>query len=508
MPAGTTLNGSYGQPYFDSDGSTATAPAGVSAYAAPNGAISAGNDATITVEGKVSEDSQGYLNRGMWAATTGSGVNTGNNMYANAVDFGSGTTVVVSPTGQILTNGAPGAEAINPAGDNNTINNSGLIWVGNWDGQNTGSVAIWLQDDSESGYADNGPNYINNEATGIIGTTNGANGTAIGTEGMGTLDMVNKGTVDGGISLASGDDVLDLYTGSTITGKVDGAGGTNTLVLDGTGSETLEQGVAQITNFTMLDKEDSGTWTVDNALAAVDDSGNVLPLTVDVKGGTLALTDNNADFDGTMTIEKGGTLQLGDGGTTGSLSTAINNSGTVAFDHSNDITYTLPLSGSGAVAQIGTGQTSLSDNNTYTGGTTITGGALQGSVTAFGTGCITDNASLIVAQDTDGTLANTVSGTGTLTKQGTGIVTLLTNDTYTGATTIENGTLQLGNGGITGSIMNTAAIHDNANLTVDHSDAVTLSLPIDGTGGRRLYQTLATPGRPFTPWRLQGPFHP
>ena len=45
-----------------------------------------------------------------------------------------------------------------------------------------------------------------------------------------------------------------------------------------------------------------------------------------------------------------------------------------------------------------------------------------------------------------------VSGTGSLTQAGTGTPTLTGDNTYTGGTTISAGTLQLGNGGTTGSL--------------------------------------------------------
>ena len=45
-----------------------------------------------------------------------------------------------------------------------------------------------------------------------------------------------------------------------------------------------------------------------------------------------------------------------------------------------------------------------------------------------------------------------ISGTGTLTQAGTGTMTLTGANTYTGGTTISAGTLQIGNGGTTGTL--------------------------------------------------------
>ena len=50
-------------------------------------------------------------------------------------------------------------------------------------------------------------------------------------------------------------------------------------------------------------------------------------------------------------------------------------------------------------------------------------------------------------------MANAISGTGALTKAGAGTTTLTGANTYSGGTTISAGTLQVGNGGTTGSIV-------------------------------------------------------
>ncbi|GAG52878.1 unnamed protein product, partial [marine sediment metagenome] len=109
----------------------------------------------------------------------------------------------------------------------------------------------------------------------------------------------------------------------------------------------------------------------------------------------------------------------------------------------------------GTVEKTGAGTLILSAANTYIGGTTITGGTLQiGNAGTTGSipGDVLNNANLAFNRSDNITFGGDISGSGGLTKLGTNLLTLRGTNTYAGATNIQDGTLQIGDGGMVGSI--------------------------------------------------------
>jgi autotransporter-associated beta strand protein len=84
------------------------------------------------------------------------------------------------------------------------------------------------------------------------------------------------------------------------------------------------------------------------------------------------------------------------------------------------------------------------------------------------------------ATNSDSGFAGAITGTGGIIKTGTGKFTLNGINTYSGGTVISAGTLQLGFGGTTGSIVGN--VTDNANFAINRSDAFIFGGVISGTG--------------------------
>ncbi|WP_179215134.1 autotransporter-associated beta strand repeat-containing protein, partial [Achromobacter xylosoxidans] len=171
------------------------------------------------------------------------------------------------------------------------------------------------------------------------------------------------------------------------------------------------------------------------------------------------------------------------GGTTGAILGDVANNGALTFNRSDVLTFPGLISGSGAVNQIGTGTTILTADNTYTGGTTISAGGLQlgnGGTSGSILGNVANDGLLAFNRSDTMTLAGQISGSGAVNQIGSGTTVLTGSNSYTGGTTIAAGTLQLGDGGASGSILGDVA--NNGALAFNRSDVQTFPGLISGSG--------------------------
>ncbi len=138
-------------------------------------------------------------------------------------------------------------------------------------------------------------------------------------------------------------------------------------------------------------------------------------------------------------------------GTTTSLQGNFLDNANLTFNQNFDGTYAGIISGTGNLTKSGDGTLTLSGVSTFSGGTTVSAGLLQGDTNTL-QGDIANNAGVIFNQATSGIYAGNMSGTGTVEKDGLGTVTMTGTNTYTGQTTVLAGRLIV-NGVITSPII-------------------------------------------------------
>ncbi len=207
------------------------------------------------------------------------------------------------------------------------------------------------------------------------------------------------------------------------------------------------------------------------------------PITISANG-RLSYIGTGSGSDRGWSLNNGTLSNDGSGALTLSGAMAITNTGTLGGSFSgaaNRISGV--VSGAGTLAVNTAGTWMLTGNNTYTGGTTISAGTLQlgnGGATGSIVGDVTNNAALVFDRSDALTFGGAISGTGTVTKRGAETLTLTADNTYTGATTIAAGTLQLGDGGTSGAIAGDVA--NNGALVFNRSDALALGGAISGAG--------------------------
>ena len=296
------------------------------------------------------------------------------------------------------------------------------------------------------------------------------------TDGVNAVIGVNAfASVNAGIAAANSEVIVNpgAYAESVVSGPQPIA-----MTLQG-GDISFTSITDSVTNALTLTVLTSSTATVDSGAlnGEIGGSGNL-----EVAGpGTLTLLGNNS-YTGTTTIDASGVLRIGDGGTATSIASgSIIDNGSLLCDSSGTLTVAGSISGAGSVTQEGAGTLILTGVNTYTGNTFISEGTLQaGSPTTevlspsspvsvadsatldftggnetiaslSGAGTITNSApanTTILTVGGAGNLSSTFSGViqdgagiMALIKAGTGTLTLAGDNTFSGATAINSGSL-------------------------------------------------------------------
>ncbi|MEW6158742.1 MAG: autotransporter-associated beta strand repeat-containing protein [Verrucomicrobiota bacterium] len=382
----------------------------------------------------------------------------------------------------------------------------------------------------------------NSGTTSLAGVlTDGASSFSFTKLGTGTLVLGNANTFDGGLSLSTGTLAIGnnsaLGTGTfTINGGTVSANGASRSIGNAVsvGASFTINGALDLTLSGPITLSVSPTVTVSNAgtttFAAIGESGGARSLT---KSGSGLLVLNAAStFSGGISIDAGtvesaaqdaiGTGGITLNGGTLSFSTADQSYGQAfsisagsTIDIASNRTLTVgnadnDLTGSGSLTKTGTGTLVLGFANNHSGGLTLNAGTINSTAQgALGTGAVTlSGGSLLIASIdqsfdqsfsinsastidvganrtmTIGNEANDLTGTGGLTKTGSGTLVLSFANNHSGGVAINAGTLAsgaqdaVGTGSITlaGGTLAIANVDQTYNQIVNVTSASTVDI--------------------------------
>jgi fibronectin-binding autotransporter adhesin len=314
-----------------------------------------------------------------------------------------------------------------------------------------------------------------------------------------TAVIVSQATL---VYTGGGDTSDKQFQVGTVAGNTNGAtiinNGTGPLNLVGTGGVFTSTWASTSASRTLaLQGTNTGDNTISARIADVNSGTTALALAKSTAGKWILSGSNT--YTGATSVSAG-TLQIGAGGTTGSLNTAsaisVSSGATLAFARSNTITqgsdFNSVIGGNGNVTQLGAGALVLDGVNTYSGTTRVVAGTLQigsgGTTGSLNTASvITGSAGATLAFNrsdtlTQGTHFNTVIG-GSLgvSQLGSGRLVLNGNNTYSGATQISSGILEIAPGGTIGSTSGITLAGSTAELK--YNGAAALTRPITLTQG-------------------------
>ncbi|EDC1110513.1 autotransporter outer membrane beta-barrel domain-containing protein [Salmonella enterica subsp. enterica serovar Senftenberg] len=392
--SGGEISGKNGIRVSKGSGNQITAKSGSKITTTSTGiSIAGGNNQVTTESGSVivAKDNGILINSGANNVTNGGSITATGSSISYGIQYNSGASGTITNTGTITTTGKGAGDAsVYAHGGAVTINNSGTmdssvfgvyVTTGHTlnnlaGGSITANTAVQL----------NGNNNTLANAGAILGDTNG-----VTISGSGNT-LTSQGKITGGtnavlINSGSKNNTLTLNTGTEISGSItddnNSASANNNLILDGEG--TLGSSISGLNSVTS-----SGDWTLSGATMNLSGTTNSA---LWVKSGTLIL--NGAMTAKGGTVDSGTTLQIGNGGTLGAFNGDIVDNGTLTFNRSDAAAYGSVISGSGNVVKQGGGELTLSNNNSYSGGTTIAEGTLTATAGgALGSGNIDNRAYL------------------------------------------------------------------------------------------------------------------
>ncbi|WP_263991145.1 autotransporter-associated beta strand repeat-containing protein [Rhodopseudomonas palustris] len=357
-------------------------------------------------------------------------------------------------------------------------------------GGNNGAVATAPFNNTANSTGQNGGNGGNGGAGTDSGSTGGGGGGG-GAGGVGFVFSDSSSFTNGNFTIQGGAGGNGGAGGSAAAangnGGTGGDGGTG-LLLTSPGATVTNSGTIKGGNGGAAGAAGAGTGTAGAAGAAGAGGAGIVGsgLTIINSGSIQGGFSGDGTRANSITFTGGNntlTFMNAEAGLTGAIGLATSST-TLTIAQSTNSTLDQMITGAGSVKKTDSGVLTLTGNNTYTAGTTISAGTLQlgnGGTTGSITGWVANNSVLSFNRSDTYTFDGFISGVGSVKQIGPGTTVLTGSSLYSGSTTISAGTLQVGNGGTTGMIgggnVNNAGI-----LAFNRSNDLNFGRAISGAG--------------------------
>ena len=441
---------------------------------------SSGSGATLDLYGKTIANNVSVTGHGIGGSTGSTGAIISSTASTGKLTGNvtlTGETSIGNNTNDFEISGViSGAFKLNKLGGN-TVTLSGLnTYSGGTDVENNSSTPGILKAGSSQAFGD---------STGLVTVVSGSavdlNGQTIGN----AFSVAGTGVSNGGVIYNSNTTTAGTATGNITMTADSSFGGAGNLSLTGvvsgafnltkTGAGILTLGGANANTYTGTTTVSTGTLKLGhasglgNATSAVTITGGT---TLDLNGYTLA---RNLLTSSAGVGSNGGLINSNTSTSGGVTGTVTLGGGSPSFGGAGNFSISGAVSGGYSVTKVGAGEVSLNGLNTYTFGTTISGGTLKiggsGNLTAgtyAPTISIASGATFKYSSSADQRIDGVISGAGNVVKDTStsSRLTLYTQtNTYTGSTSIQAGTLR---------IASATSLNGTSSITVG-SDATSLA---------------------------------